>query len=531
MADYDVITLGAGHTGLITSTLLAKEGKKVLCLELNDHVGGLASNAHEFPGYTHNRGAWYLMFARLDWLWDALDLGKFGLELIVPETPGVVMGGPDKGRKPFKMFSNQQQQLEYVGQEFGKEIMNQFIAFYQFLAPFGNAMDNALHNPPVSIGTMMDNMPPSAQHDMKKIFYADIYSLVNEFFPDREKAAAIRGQIMGLGCDGFYAGPMTPGSALTLAYHVTTPEEGAGGSPYRFPKGHMGKFSETIAKSFEAKGGTIRLNTEVTKIIIKNGTAVGVQLDSGEEITADKIVSSLDPGNTFLRLIGPELMDPFLVKQCENYRDFGCREHITQAYLAMNKIPTFGEEFDYLNEGSWRHSVWLFDPDNGEVDWDDVKHGRVPKRTWASGYYIPSMMDPSLAPPGKHSMTFCNQHSWPLDLPANKVEETRQRVIEMLLDSYQDYMPDFRDCVDDIKLYTPVDYANKYHVTGGTWTHGMVKIDQMFSFRPFVGMSDYRAPFKNLYLCGTSNHPGPGISGWAPLNCFNAIKGDEKKKK
>ncbi|MEN6409589.1 MAG: NAD(P)/FAD-dependent oxidoreductase [Anaerolineaceae bacterium] len=531
MADYDVITIGAGHTGLIASTLLQKEGKKVLCLELNDYVGGIASNAHIFPGYTHNRGAWYLMFARLGWLWEALDLEKYGLELIYPSCPGVVIAGRGKGRKPFRMYANPEEQMKYIADEFGQDVAKQYIDFYTYLAPFGQAMDFALQNEPMSIGRMMDTMPTQAQEAMKKLFYGDVETLVNEFFPDKQKTAAIRSQIMGLGTDGFFGGVKTPGSALTVAYHSTTPETGYGGSPYRFPKGHIGAFSETIARSFQAKGGELRLNTEVVKILVRGGTAYGVKLADGSEITADRIVSSLDPYNNFVRLMESDQLDPFFRGQVESYKTRDTQEHIAQAHLAMKKIPTFCDEFKDLNEGDWRFSVWDFDPDNSEADWDAVKNGRIPKHCFATGYYMPSMMDPSLAPAGKQSMTICAQYAWPLGTPPEKFEETKKASLDMLIDSYTEYMPDFRDCVEDAELDTPPDWERMYHVTGGTWTHGMIKIENMFNCRPIIGMSDYRAPIKNMYLCGTSNHPGPGISGWAPLNCVKAIKADEKKQK
>lgn len=528
MADYDVITIGAGHSGLMASILLQKMGKRVLCLEMNDYVGGIASNAHLWPGYTHNRGAWYLMFSRLDWLEKEFELSKYGLELIYPKCPGVVMAGAGKGRTPFKMFADPVEQMENIAKDFGPDTVQCFQNFYGFLAPFAQAMDYALGNEPMSIGQMMDNLPVQARDTMTKLFYGDVYSLINEFFPDHEKQAAIRAQLMGLGTDGFYGGIRTPGSALTLAYHSTTPESGSGGSPYRFPKGHIGAFSEALARSFEAKGGEIRFNSEVAKILVKNDTVYGVRLKDGTEITCDKLVSSADPGNNFLRMMDPGDLDPFFRKQVLEYKARCTDEHIAQGYLAINKIPTFGDEFAYLNDGDWHNCVWDFDPDEGEADWDAVKNGKIGKYCFATGYNLFSTMDPSLAPPGKHSMTICAQYAWPMrtDKTIDYKKQTAETA-EMMIRSYERYMPDFRSCVDDIHVGNPVEWEEQYHVTGGTWTHGMVKIENMFNSRPIVGMSDYRAPIKNMYLCGTSNHPGPGISGFAPRNCVEAIKYDE----
>lgn len=527
MADYDVITIGAGYSGLATSILLAKEGKKVLCLELNDHVGGLASNAEEFPGFTFTRGALYLMFCRLDWLFETLDLKKYNLEILSPPCLGVVLGG--RGRIPLKLFADPNEQIQYIREAFGPEIMQQYIDFSNFFLPFAQAMDWALRNPPVSIGRILDSVPGiQAKDALTRLFYGTVQDIVDEFFPDKEKAASIRGMIMTFGVDGLWGGPMTPGSALTIAYHFVTPDVGSGGSPYRLPKGHMGKFCETMAKSLMDKGGTIKLNTEVKKIIIKGDAAVGVRLASGDEISADIIVSSLDTYNTFINLIGSDKVDPFLVKQIKriNYK-----EHISTVYIALKGLPKFGKELEYLNDGQWNYTVWVQNPDLIEVNWDDVKHGRVPKRMTCSGYYIPSMMDPSLAPPGKHSMNLEALYTWPQGVPQDKIEETKKQIVENWFDTYQEYMPNFRDVIENYKIWCPPDYERKYRVTGGTWTHGDIQINQMFDMRPVIGMSDYRTPFKNLYLCGTSNHPGPGMTGWSPWNCYNAIMEDLKKQK
>ncbi|MGV8083424.1 MAG: phytoene desaturase family protein [Coriobacteriia bacterium] len=528
MADYDVVVIGAGHTGLMTAALLAKEGKSVLVVEKNGYVGGIASNAYDIPGYTHNRGAWYLMFARLDWMEKEFELKKNGLELICPETPGVVMAGAGKGRIPYRMFADPAAQMEAIGQDYGPEVVKQFIEFYKYLAPFNQAMDFALLNEPISLGAMMDMLPTKAQEVMAKIFYGDVKSLVDEFFPDKEKTAAIRSQMMGLGTDGFYGGVQTPGSALTLAYHACTPEEGSGGSPYRFPKGHIGQFSEALANCVRSRGGEVRLNSQVVKILSNSGKVTGVKLIDGSEVSCDILVSSCDPYNNYIRLMDESQTDPFLREQALTWKTRCTREHIAQGYLAINKVPTFSDEFAHLNEGGWRFSVWDFDEDEGEKDWDAVKHGKLGQYTFATGYYMPSMMDPSLAPAGKHTMTICAQYAWPLDLPLSRYEQQKEETAEMMIRSYERYMPDFRDCVDEIVVGNPVSWEEEYHVAGGTWTHGMVQIYNMFNLRPFPGHSNYRGGLKGMYLCGTSNHPGPGITGSSAQNCYNAIKADGK---
>lgn len=527
MADYDVIVIGGGATGFIAATLLQKRGKKVLVVEKNDYIGGLACNMHRWPGYTHNTGMWYLMFARLDWMEKELELTKHGLELIYPKSTGVVMAGYGKNRKPYKMFMDPVEQMEYIASEFGKDVVQEFQEFYASLAPFQAAMSIAMDGEPMSIGEMMAAMPLEAQQAMKKLFYMSAKDYVNQFFHDKERTAAIRGQMMGLATDGFYGGISTPGSAFTLAYHATTPEDGAGGSPYRFPKGHTGMFVETIAKTFEDYGGTVMTNAEVEEILVREGAAVGVRLIDGTEITCDKLVSSLDPYNNFARLIDGSEISPFFRSQVEDYKNEDCGEHIAQMSLCMNRLPTFSDEFADLNEGDWRFQVWTFDPDVGDACWNAVNNHTTYKDTFATGLYFPNMMDPSLAPEGKYTATICSQYAWPLNTPKDRVEEQIQRTTNMIIDSYSNYFPDFRECIDDTFLNCPPYWEDEYHVTGGTWTHGMIKLDNILNMRPILGLTDFRAPIKNMYLCGTSNHPGPGVTGYQPKNAVKMLLQDE----
>ena len=225
-------------------------------------------------------------------------------------------------------------------------------------------------------------------------------------------------------------------------------------------------------------------------------------------------------------------LDPFFRKQVIEYKERCTDEHIAQAYVALNRVPEFSDEFKELNDGAWRNFVWDFDPDVAEDDWDAVKNGKLGQYCFATGLGVFSSLDPSLAPEGKHSATICAQYAWPIRT-GKKIDMKQQMAesAEMMIRSYERYMPDFRKCVDDIHVGNPMEWEDLFGVTGGTWTHGMVKIENMFNCRPIVGMSDYRAPIKNMYLCGTSNHPGPGMSGFAPKNCVDAIKYDESNGK
>jgi len=525
MSDYDVLTIGGGPNGLMTSALLQVDGKKVCCCELTDHVGGLASNAHEFPGFVHNRGMWFLMFAQIDKLLDKLQLKKYGLEFYDP--PHVCAVLPENPPDPvFRMFNEPEKTIEDLGRSFGKEGVQGFLGMMKYLEPFSIGLEHAISNPPVPISQMIDLVPShEGQQAMKNLMYGTALELADRFFPDKKKFGPIRGYLGSLCADGFFGGPMTPGSALTLAYHFGTPAEGEGatGSQYKVCKGHMGMFSETLAKSFIASGGTLKKNAEVKKILVKNNKAYGVRLADGTEITADIIISSCDAYNTFINMVGEENTPPWLVAAI---REINYTETITQTYLTFKGLPEFREEYDELNYDNWRYWMWnARDLETYEEAWNELKFGRCAPRV-GGGLYFPSILDPTLAPAGYHTATFCNSNSWPVGVPDDKIDEVKENIFNNIVEHFGRFMPNFRDCIQDWKMMCPKDYYDIYHNTGGTWTHGMIEIKQMFDMRPVKGMSENRTPIKNMYLCGSSNHPGPGVNGRTPQICIDAMKAD-----
>lgn len=522
MSDYEIITIGGGPNGLMTSALLQAEGHKVCVLELNDHVGGLASNAHDFPGYVHNRGMWFLMFADVEKTLGILELEKYGLELVDPPTQGLVLP-EEPGGPAFRFYTDPIETLEGVAEDFGEEAMDGFIQFQSFLSPFAVGMQAAMLNPPLSIGEMINAVPShEGQMALQKIFYGSAMDLIDEFLPDKVKYAPLRAYIAGLACDGFYGGPMTPGSALTIAYHFGAPTE-HGTAMYRWPKGHTGMFSEAIARSFVDKGGTLKLNSDVKRILIKDNKAYGVELVDGTQFTADLILSSCDAYNTFINMVGEDVTPPWLVNAIKhiNYDETLC-----QGYLTFNGLPEFRDEYAQFNEGLWRWNVWnMGNAENFEKSWDSIKYGENAPYV-RGGLLIPSMIDPSTAPAGHHTGTFCMSNSWPIHVTRDRLPEVKEATIRNMMDHYAKFYPNWYDVLEDYKLMTPIDYEDMYRNTGGGWAHGMVKIDQMFDCRPVKGMSDNRTPFKNLYLCGSSNHPGPGVNGRTPLICIKQMKKD-----
>lgn len=526
MSDYDVVVIGGGPTGLATGNLATKAGKTAVVLELNERPGGLAQMCEEIPGFIHNRGAYFTMFDDARAIMDMHGIDPDSIEMIWPEELGISYGDPKY--PPMLNYRDPQKTMEHVGKYYGNEVLQGYMGYAQFMAPISQAMKIAMHNPPISMAKIMDMMPSiEAKDALRKVFYGSIRDLIDEFLPYSEKSTVLRGLLFQNACGWFYGGPTDAGSVLAAAYlsGVTTDSIDL---PLSVPKGGMGVLMDAAADAFVKRGGDLRTNAEVSKIMIENGKAIGVQLADGTQITGDIVVSSLDPGNTFGRCCDPDDLDPGFLKRVKQIH---FDDSISQYYIALNKIPELLDNFNMglsENREAWYGQLVINDELLYEPNWYKVRHlNEVPEYICCGGGTIFSTFDSSIAPEGKYSMTLCNNYTWPHKVAEEDVPKVKEQIKEAVLRSYSKVMPDFRECVDDIVVYTPYDYEKKYHVSGGNWTHGPLRITNMLDFRPMLGMSDYRGPVDNLYLCGSSNHPGPGVSSISATNCWNAITADQ----
>lgn len=529
MSDYDVVVIGGGPTGLATGNLATKAGKTAIVLEMNDRPGGLAQACEEIPGFVHNRGAYYTMFDDAKAIMDMHGIDPDTIEMIWPDELGISYGDPKL--PPMLNYRDPARTMEHVGKYYGNEVLQGYIGYAQFMAPISAAMKIAMHNPPMSMAQIMDMMPSiEAKDALRKVFYGSIRDLVDEFIPYSEKSTVLRGLLFQNATGWFYGGPTDPGSVLAAAYlsGVTTDSIDL---PLSVPKGGMGRLMEAAAEVFVNRGGELRCNTKVKKLIVREGKAVGVELEDGTEITGDIVVTSLDPGNMFGNCCDPEDLDPNFLKRVKQIH---FDDSICQFYIALDRLPTLLDNFDMdLNKDArWFGQLVINDESLYEPNWYQVRHlHEVPDYLCCGGGAAFSTFDPSVAPEGKHTMTLCNNFTWPYtfpDMPDEKdVPAIKEKIKAAVIRSYGKVMPDFEECLHDIAIYTPYDYNKKYGVSGGNWTHGPLRITNMLNFRPMLGMSDYRGPLKNLYLCGSSNHPGPGVSSVSATNCWNAIKADQ----
>lgn len=521
MADYDAIVVGAGHNGLAAACFLARKGLKVLDLEKNERVGGLAG-ALTFKGCTFNVGAAAMMFW-LQEMEDLLEPRKYGWETIdAAPTQGTWLPYPNE--KPFILYSDPERAMEHVRTDHGEQALDGLVRLYDFFGAFATGMHTALMNPPVSIGKIVDSMPSvQAQDALRKCFYSSIYDIVYEYFPDPNTANTIRGMLALWGVDGFWGGPMTPGTAFSAGTHLAA----SLGQTAQLTacKGGMVTFCESLARSFEAKGGQLQLNSPVKRILTEKGKAIGVELETGEKITAKVVLSNLDARASFLGLVGEDNLPADFVSMV---RGIHYRNPFVNCFLVLKELPQFAGEFGYLDkDGIVSACCHMPSIEHVEQAWDECKYGRVPKSP-PSFFYIPSMFDDSYAPPGTHIMSLFTLY-FPVTSPRDTWDQKKEEIIDNAIDDLSKYMPNLRDVITDRLVMCPGDYEKRFGNTNGCFCHGTFEISQMLNFRPVPGWSSYRTPVENFYLCGSACHPGYGVTCLPAYNCTKVVLQDLKR--
>jgi phytoene dehydrogenase-like protein len=293
----------------------------------------------------------------------------------------------------------------------------------------------------------------------------------------------------------------------------------------------MGALTQAMAEAAREAGAEIRTSAEVQSISVKNGAAAGVVLASGEEIAAKIVISNADPRRTFLKLIDPVHLAPSFVVKMRNFRANGT---VAKVNLALDALPSFTALGDFstaqalsMNDGTAALSGRIHigpDIDYLERAFDASKYGEFSRRPYLD-VMIPSILDPSVAPQGKHVMSIYAQFA-PYRLKQDDWNSQREALGDAVVETLAEYAPDLRDKIIDGQVVTPADLEDTYGLTGGHPYHGELSLDQLFIARPLIGMARYSAPIRGLYLCGSGTHPGNGLTGASGYNAAREILKD-----
>jgi phytoene dehydrogenase-like protein len=518
MPQYDAVIIGGGHNGLVTAAYLAGAGRRVLVLERRALLGGCAVTEEIWPGYKVSTGA-YLTSLLQERIIRDLDLERHGYR-VDAKDPAFFSVFPD-GRH-FFMWQDRAKTLAEIA-KFSPRDAERYPAYEDQLERLSQVVEGLLLTtpppfPPAGLGDYVEYLKLAGR--MRGLGPRDLVALVKvftmsaaEFLDEWFESEQVKVTLATDGVIGANGGPRSPGTAYILLHHCMGGVAGHRGL-WGFVRGGMGAVSEAIASSARSKGAEIRTNAPVAKVLVRNGRACGVVLENGDEIEAAQVASNLDPKITFLRLLDPSEPEHPFVTAIRHFRIEGTSCKIN---LALNGLPEFTA---YPGAPGPHHGATMHicpSIEYVERAWDDAKYGRPSDRPLLE-LTIPTMYDPSLAPPGKHIMGIFLQYA-PYTLREGTWDQLRDPFGDRVIDLIAEYAPNIRNIVEHRQVLTPLDLERRFGITGGNIFHGEMSLDQMFVMRPVAGWARYRTPVPGLYLCGSGAHPGGGVMGAPGYNC------------
>jgi phytoene dehydrogenase-like protein len=524
----DVVIIGGGHNGLVTAFYLAKAGYKPLVLERRAQPGGAAITEEFHPGFRCSILAHAAGPLRPDIVRD-MQLGKHGLKLITPEV-GVVALSPDA--RALTLYNDVKRSVQEIG-KFSQKDAAKYPELQASLAKVGKVIGEALALAPPNIdhpnrgdlwgilqtGRSIRNLGKKDMYRLLRWGPMAVADLVAEYF----ETELLRATVAARGIFGTFLGPWSAGSSLVLLIRGAGDSHPAG-SAY-FAQGGMGAVTQAMASAAAQAGVEIRSNAEVIEVRVKDGTASSVVLSTGEEISAKAIVSNADPKRTLLKLVDPVHLSPDFVMKLQHYRMPGT---VAKVNLALSGLPEF-TALKGLSDSSALSGRIHIGPeiDYLERAFDESKYGNFSKQPYLE-IAIPSVTDPSLAPAGKHVMSIYMQYA-PYKLKGSDWDSQRVALGDTVVRTLAQYAPKLPELILTHQIITPQDLEDTYGLTGGHIFHGELALDQFFTMRPLLDWARYRAPIRNLYLCGSGTHPGAGLTGGSGANAAREILKDLKK--
>lgn len=524
---YDAIIAGAGHNGLTTACYLAKAGLKVLVIEKNDWIGGASVSRSLHDGWTYSNCSYVCSLLRREIVRD-LELPRFGLQVIPYE--GGASFTPDGDY--FAYYSDHDALRREMARHSAADVdayerfSQTVIRQCRFIRPF--LLRNA-PNPsslkPRDLNQLLFLMKKAHGLGARELgetlrFWT---MSIGDFLDEHFESDLIKAHIAGAGIIGTGLGVYSPGTAYVLLHHYMGDVDGAIGA-WGFARGGMGAIANALGACFEEAGGTIVTGSGVDQFLVKDGRTVGVALENGDTYEAPIVASNMDVKRTFLEHTEEKHLPEDFTRAVKRFKIRGSSGKLNIALDALPEFPAAPEGAPFLR-GDMHCSTSLNELERAYDDW---KEGR-----WSQQPYfdmlIPSQIDPTLAPPGKHMMTVFVQYA-PYDLEVNGVrsgenwnDETRKQFADCVFNKIETAMPDIRKHVLHAEIRTPWDIENEVGLTEGNIFQGELTFDQLLFNRPVPGYAQYNTPIDGMYLVGSSAHPGGGVMAAPGANAAREI--------
>ena len=517
---YDAVIIGGGHNGLVSAAYLARAGLKTLVLEQRPVLGGAAVTEELFPGFRFSVFSYVVSLLRPEIIRD-LELPKHGLDILPLDgtfTPLREGEGPAKGGGDYLWRVNDHGRTmrelrrwsagdAEAYEEYGQLMvdMARFIKpILSIVPPDPTSLDPRPLLPLAGLARRFQQLTERQQAVFIQLMTMSASDFLDQWF----ETDPLKATMAASGIIGTYQGVRSPGTAYVLLHHYMGEIDGAFRA-WGIPKGGTGGVSNAIGSAARALGAEIRTEARVERILVRDGKATGVLLEGGEQIDATDVLSSLDSRRTFLGLLEPGTLQPEFEDEVRRFKFRGSSGKVN---LAVDRLPDFS---CLPGAGEHLRGAISFSPsiDDMEQAYDDAKYNRFSRRPYID-MIIPTLVDPSMAPPGKHIISCFVQYApYKLAPDLGTWDDQREAFGDAVIDRIAEFAPNIRDIILYRNVQTPLDIERTTGLTEGNIFQGELSLEQLFFNRPVPGYARFRTPVRDLWLCGSATHPGGGIMG------------------
>ena len=520
----DAIIIGGGHNGLVCANYLAMSGKSVCVLERRSIIGGAAVTEEFHPGFRNSVASYTVSLLNPKIIKD-LKLHDHGLKIVERAVNNLwVHEGGD-----FLAFPVGEADLKAEIALFSKRDAEALERYFRDISMVADIIRDFLLKSPPNVGgglrdifkaaTMGNKVRKLSLEDQRIVM--DVFTKsVADFLAQYFENDFVKGAFAFDGIVGNYADSQTPGTADVLMHHAFGEVNGKKGV-WGHAIGGMGAITQAMAKSAREKGVDVQTDAPVKKVIIEGARAVGVLLEDGRTLKARTIISNLNPSQLYNAMVDAEHLPEDFARRMTHYKNGSGTFRMN---VALNSLPQFTclAAQDRATQAHLTGGIVI----GPTLDYIDRAYRDAKTRGWSRApiieMLIPSTLDDSLAPKGQHvASLFCQQFDPDVDWDTH-----RENVADLILDQIELYAPGFKASVVGRQILSPLDLERVFGLTKGDIMHGHLSLDQMFSARPLLGHGNYRAPVKNLYMCGAGTHPGGGVTGVPGHNAAREVLRD-----